>query len=174
MSDSRVQEIVTKAVVGRAERRITWGHSVPAEGVTAVLGVHVTNSSVVVRDEDGGPVVDLTVDCDLWCAGAKQSRVIRCTCRNTDAVSMNTIGRVLGDRDVRGALLGPARATGVDIADGKITLRLEAEVAVEMSALTRLWVKAYDLEGDVLDDLEGAESGDSSGSSSGEYISAGE
>lgn len=168
MSDSRVQEIVTKAVVGRAERRVTWGHTVPAEGVTSVLGVHVTNSTVSVSDEDGTPKVDLLVDCDLWCSGSKQTKVMRCTGRNSEAVQVHTMGKILGDRDMRATLLGPARATGVNVADGKITLRLEADVAVEMSALTRLWVKAYDFDSDVLEDLEGSDwTGSGSGSGAG-------
>jgi len=74
VSDSRLQEIVTKAVVGRAERRVSWGHSVPAEGVTAVLGVHVTNATVAVKDQDGRPMVDLLVDCDLWCQNGKNTK----------------------------------------------------------------------------------------------------
>lgn len=173
MSDSRVQEIVTKAVVGRTERRVIWGHTVPAEGVTGVLGVHVTNTAASVKDEDGMPVVDLMVDCDLWCASAKQTRVLRCTCRNADKVQLHTMGKILGDQDMRASVTGPARATGVSVADGKITLQLEADVAVEMSALTRLWVKAYEIDGDLLDDLEGSgwsdsDSGSGSGSADGE------
>lgn len=167
MSDSRVQEIVTKAVVGRAEHRVTWGHTVPAEGVTGVLGVHVTNSTVSVKDEDGRPTVDLIVDCDLWCGSAKQTRVLRCTCRNSESVQLHTVGKILGDRDMRASVLGAARATGVSVADGKVTLQLEADVAVEMSAVTRLWVKAYDFDSDVLDDLDGSGwSGSDSGSDS--------
>lgn len=162
MSESRLQEIVTKAVVGRAERRVAWGHTVPAEGVTGVLGVHVTNSIVAVKEEDGRPTVDLIVDCDLWCGGDKNTKVIRCSCRNTEVVEIRTHGKVLGDRDWK-AVAGTARATGVKVEDGKVSLQLEADVAVEMSALTRLWVKSYELEHDVFQDLDG--SGDDTSSS---------
>lgn len=75
VSDSRLQEIVTKAVVGRAERRMTWSHTVPAEGVTSVLGVHVTGATVAVKDEGGHPMVDVLVDCDFWCAHQKHTKV---------------------------------------------------------------------------------------------------
>lgn len=76
MSESRLQEIVTRAVVGRAERRMTWSHTVPAEGVTGVYGVHVTESTAAVKDKDGRPVVDVIVDCDLWCGTNKNTKVI--------------------------------------------------------------------------------------------------
>jgi len=170
VSECRLQEIVTKAVVGRAERRVAWGHTVPAEGVTGVLGVHVTNSSIAIKEEDGRPTVDLTVDCDLWCGGNKNTKVIRCSCRNTEAVEVRTHGKVLGDRDWK-AVAGTARATGVSVEDGKVCLQLEADVAVEMSALTRLWVKAYDLERDVFQDLD--DTGDDSESSSSSTSSSG-
>ena len=75
MSDSRLQEIVTRAVVGRAERRMSWSHTVPAEGITGVFGVHVTDSTVGVKESNGRPVVDMIVDCDLWCGTQKNTNV---------------------------------------------------------------------------------------------------
>ncbi|MDB4897587.1 MAG: conserved domain protein glutamate-rich [Firmicutes bacterium] len=75
MSDSRLQEIVTKAVVGRAERRMYWSHTVPAEGVTGVLGVHVTDSSIAVKEKDGRASVDVIVDLDLWCGNPKHTKM---------------------------------------------------------------------------------------------------
>ena len=183
MSDSRLQEIVTRAVVGRAERRMCWKHTVPAEGVTGVFGVHVTDAAVAVKESDGRPVVDLIVDCDLWCGTAKNTKVLRCTCRNTESVDIRKVGQVLGESVLNVRALGPARATGVDAGDGQITVALEADVLVEMSALARMWVKAYSLEDDVLGDLDdpdssssgsGSSSDSTSGSSSGEDYSGGE
>lgn len=167
MSDSRLQEIVTRAVVGRAERRMTWSHTVPAEGITGVFGVHVTDSTVAIKENGSRPVVDVIVDCDLWCASHKLTKVVRCTCRGTEALTVRTVGHVLGDADVSVKMIGPARATGVSVADGHITLALEADVMVEMSALSRMWVKAFDLEDDVLDDLDYPGDDSSSSSSSG-------
>lgn len=173
MSESRLQEIVTKAVVGRAERRVAWGHAVPAEGVTGVLGVHVTNSAVAVKEENGRPVVDLLADCDLWVATEKSTKVLRCTCRNTATLDVGIHGRVLGDQDLRAALLGAARAVGVKVSDGKVNLQLEADVSVEIAALTRMWIKAYDLDDDDQDQVDASSDGGSgslgsrSGSSSG-------
>lgn len=179
MSDSRLQEIVTRAVVGRAERRMTWSHTVPAEGVSGVLGVHVSDSTVAVKDSQGRAVVDMIVDCDLWCGSAKSTKVLRCTCRNTEAAEIKTVGQVLGERDVRARLTGAPRATGVDVTDGKVTIHMEAEYLVEMSALARMWVKAYDLEVEVLGDLDdpdadGTSSGTSSGTGSGSGSGSGE
>lgn len=164
MSDTRLQEIVTKAVVGRAERRMTWSHTVPAEGITGVYGVHVTDSAVAIKESNGRPVVDVLADCDLWCGTSKHTKVIRCSCRGTEIMDVRTVGHVLGDLDLSAKLPGRVRATGVSVGDGGITLTLEADVVVEMSALSRLWVKAYDMDDEVLSDLEG--SSDSSDSSS--------
>jgi hypothetical protein len=174
VSDSRLQEIVTKAVVGRAERRMSWSHTVPAEGITGVYGVHVTDATVAVKESDGKPLVDVIVDCDLWCGTIKHTKVMRCTCRGTETVGVRTVGQVIGDSDMSVRLSGPVRATGVSVADGQITLSLEADVIVEVSALSRMWVKAYDLEDDVLDDLSDdySSTDSSSGSSSGSEASS--
>lgn len=153
MAETKLQEIVTKAVVGRAERRVTWSHTHQAEGVTGVLGVHVTDCTVALKGD--GPTVELSVDCDLWCTGPKNTKVMRCTCKNSEAIEMRTWGKVLGDRDWKVTLLGDAEAVDVQVNDGKIALKLQANLAVEMSALTRLWVKSYDLE-EEYDDLEEA------------------
>lgn len=167
MSDSRLQEIVTKAVVGRAERRMSWSHTVPAEGITGVYGVHVTDSTVAVKATEENPVVDVIVDCDLWCGTSKHTKVMRCTCRGTESVLLRTVGQILGDTDLTVRLVGPVRATGVSVSDDQITLSLEADVIVEMSALSRMWVRAYDLEEELVDDTEDYSSDSSrSGSSS--------
>ncbi len=165
MSDSRLQEIVTKAVVGRAERRMTWSHTVPAERVTGVLGVHVTDCSVAVKEQDGKAAVDVIVDCDLWCGSKKDTKVVRCTCRHTEAVDVRTVGWVLGKSQLNVRLLGPARATDVEVVDGQVVLSMEADVLVEKSAMARLWVRAFNMEPDVLQDLD--DPGDESGSESG-------
>ena len=165
MSDSRLQEIVTKAVVGRAERRMSWSHTVPAEGITGVYGVHVTDSTVAVKATEERPVVDVIVDCDLWCGTSKHTKVMRCTCRGTESVSMRTHGQILGETDLSVRLAGPVRATGVSVADGQITLSLEADVIVEMSALSRMWVRAYDLEDESFDDSDDYTTDSSSSSS---------
>lgn len=73
------------------------------------------------------------------------------------------MGQVLGEDELSVRLTGPARTTGVSVSDGVVTLSLEADVAVELSALSRLWVKAFNLDSDVLGDLDD-ESGTGSGS----------
>ena len=153
MSDSRLQEIVTKAVVGRAERRIIWRHTVPAEGVTGVLGVHVTNSAVAVTEADGSEV-QVLAEIDLWCAGASSTKVIRCTARHLERVALQTLGPVLGEPEFSARLGGSVQATGVSVTEGQITLNLAATVHVEMSAVTRLWVRSYNIDDASLDDVE--------------------
>jgi len=112
----------------------------------------------------------MIVDCDLWCGTHKHTKVVRCTCRGSETMEVKTVGQVLGDLDLGVRLIGGARATGVTMGDGQITLSLEADVVVEMNALARMWVKAYDLEGmEILGDLEDlstSSSGSSSSSSS--------
>lgn len=165
MSESRLQEIVTRAVVGRAERRMSWSHTVPAEGVTDVLGVRVTDWTVAVKEQDGYAVIDLLADCDLWCGNEKNTKVIRCTCRHGERVEVRTVGRVLGETDLRARILGSPRATGVKVHGGQIAIAMDGEVAVEVTALARVWVKAYDMEDEVLEDLDDSD-GDCSSSSS--------
>jgi len=85
-------------------------------------------------------------------------------------MEVKTVGQVVGDLNTNVKLSGPVRATGVTVGEGQITLSLEADVVVEQSALSRMWIKAYDMESDVLFDLDG--SGDSSGSSSSDSSSS--
>jgi hypothetical protein len=164
VADRRLQEIVTRAVVGRAEHRMTWSHTVPAEGITGVFGVHVTDSAVAVSEQDGHPVVELVVHCDLWCGSQRNTKVVRAKCQKDQSVHIRTVGKVMGDAEISVRLVGTPRATDVRVGDGQITLVLEADVVVEMCALTRMWVQAYSLDDDVLEDWDDMES---SGSSSG-------
>jgi hypothetical protein len=157
VSESRLQEIVTRAVVGRAERRMTWSHTVPAESITDVLGVRVTDWTVSVKEHDGKAVVELVADCDLWCGNRKQTKVMHCNSRHSEVFAVRTSGKVLGESNLRVRLGEAPRATGVKVENGQISVSLEGEATVEMSALARVWVKAYDLEEEVLEDLDDPE-----------------
>jgi len=97
----------------------------------------------------------------------KNTKVIRCSCRNSELIGFRTDSPVLGDRDVKVKMTEAARATGVDVRDGQVVLTLEADVAAEMSALTRVWVRAYDLAGVLSAELDGDEDLSDSGFSSG-------
>lgn len=167
MSDSRLQEIVSLAVVGRAERRIAWRHTLAAEDVKNVLGVRVSGSSLKVKDDDGQTAATVTVSLDLWCANDKETSVIRTKSSCTQSVPVKLVGRVMGGREARGVLLGGARSTGVKVEGGQIVLSLEADVALEITATARMWVRAYDMEDEVLEDLDGTS--DSTGDDSGSY-----
>jgi hypothetical protein len=165
VSDSRLLEIVARAVVGRAERRVTWSHTVAADGVTGVLGVHITDSAVAIKEKDGKAVVDVLVDCDLWCGSKKQTKVLRSTSRHTETVNIRSTGTLIGECEMNAKLAGLARATGVEIGEDGVTIQMELDVSVEMAGMTRMLVRAYDLGVDLedVDDLEG-ESGSDSGS----------
>lgn len=84
-------------------------------------------------------------------------------------MDLRTVGFVLGDCDLSAKLVGSARAIGVKVGDGQVTVTMEADVVVEKTALSRLWVKAYDTDDDVLEDLDDPEYDDSSSSSSSSY-----
>jgi hypothetical protein len=174
VSDSRLQEIMTKAVVGRAERRIAWNHTLTADGITGVFGVHITDATIGVKHDDGRPAVDLLVDCDLWCGSGKGTKVIRCTARLHQRVEVPTFGHVLGEPEVSAKMIGLPRATGVSVNDGQISLALEADVVVELSALARMWVKAYSLDDAILSDLDDPEGNTGysaiTGTSSGSFV----
>jgi hypothetical protein len=164
VSEGRLQEIVTKAVVGRAERRVSWTHTVPADGVTGVFGVHVTGYELEVEMVDGRPVVTIAVDADLWVGTGGLTKILRIHGEQTEGVNVRTVGKVLGQREIRARLVGPARATGVDVQNGTVHLNLDAELVVEMSATARLMVRAFDLKEEAEGEIW---IGDSSGSSSG-------
>lgn len=171
MSEGRLQEIVTKAVVGRAERQVKWTQTVPADGVTGVYGVHVTGSEIDVELADGRPVVTCTVQADLWCATGGATKIIRAHAEHTEGVNIRTAGQILGQREIRARLVGPAKATGVDVQNGAIRLALTADLVMEMSATTRLAVRAYDVEEEAEADSwtdDSSSAGDSSGDSSGD------
>jgi hypothetical protein len=146
VSEGRLQEIVTKAVVGRAERQVKWTQMVPADGVTGVYGVHVTGYEIEVEVAEGRPIVTLSVEADLWCGTGGATKILRVFGEHTEAVNIRTIGKVLGGREIRARLVGPAKATGVDVQNGMIRLGLEAGLVLEMSGTTRLSVRAYEVE----------------------------
>ncbi|HLO02713.1 MAG TPA: hypothetical protein VK191_06365 [Symbiobacteriaceae bacterium] len=174
MSEGRLQEIVTKAVVGRAERQVKWTQTVPADGVTGVYGVHVTGYEIEVELVDGRPVVNCAVQADLWCGTGGATKIMRIHAEHTEGVNVRTVGKVLGQREIRARLVTPAKVTGVDVQNGAIQLGLVADVVLELSGTTRLAVRAFDVEDDDgdtdawTDDSSGAGSGSGSGSGSGE------
>lgn len=168
MSEGRLQEIVTKAVVGRAERQVKWTHTVPADGVTGVYGVHVTGYEIEVELADGRPVVNCTVQADLWCGTGGATKIMRVQAEHTEGVNVRTVGKILGQREIRARLVGPAKVTGVDVQNGAIHLGLVADLVVELSGTTRLAVRAFDVddeagETDSWTDASGSGSGSGSG-----------
>jgi hypothetical protein len=172
VSEGRLQEIVTKAVVGRAERQVKWTQTVPADGVTGVYGVHVTGYEIEVELSEGRPVVNLMVDADLWCGTGNTTKIMRVHAEHTEGVNVRTVGKILGQREIRARLVGPAKATGVEVQNGAINLDLTADLVIELSGTTRLAIRAFDVV-----EVEAAEadswreessSGSSSSSGSGE------
>lgn len=146
MSDSRLQEIMTRAVVGRAERTLTWCHKLPSNQMTQVLGVRVGRIGLSVKTEERQPVAELVVDCDLWCSDGERTKVLRTRCRCVQEVPITLRGEVLGDEEFHLELVGGPRSTGVRVEEEAIYVDFEAMVQVEATALARLWVKAYEFE----------------------------
>jgi hypothetical protein len=167
VSEGRLQEIVTKAVVGRAERQVKWTQTVPADGVTGVYGVHVTGYEIEVELADGRPIVTLSVEADLWCGTGGSTKILRVFAEHTEGVNVRTMGKVLGSREIRARLVGPVKATGVDVQNGTIRLGLEAGLVLEMSGTTRLSVRAFEVEDQSGEVESWADESDSSSSSSG-------
>lgn len=162
MSDIRLQEIVTRAVVGRGDHRVVWSHAAPAEGADNVLGVHVSKFSLSVEDGDGEPTVRVSATLELWCTSGAESRVHRITCTHRQPTPIRLNARVVGETEVTATLVRGVRCTEADVRDGELNLTMEADVVVEVSGMARFWVKAYDLS----DELDASESGDSLGETS--------
>lgn len=162
MSDIRLQEIVTRAVVGRGDHRVVWSHAVPAEGADNVLGVHVSKFSLSVEDGDGAAIVQVSATCDLWCTSGVESRVHRLTSTHREPAQVRMTARIVGETELTASLARGVRCIQAEVQDGQLSLTLEADVVLEVSGMARFWVKAYDLS----NELDGGETGDSLGETS--------
>lgn len=145
MSDIRLHEIVTRAVVGRGDRRVVWSHTASAEGADSVLGVHLSDVRLSVEDESGEAQLRLSVTCDLWCTHGDETRVQRLTCSHTEPAAINLDARVVGETETMASLVRSARCTQAEVTDGQLVVGLEATAAVEVTGLARFWIKTYDL-----------------------------
>lgn len=144
MSDSRLQEIMIRAVVGRAERTLTWCHMLAASDMKQVLGVRIGKTALAVVTEESQPLAELTVDCDLWCSGEEGTKVLRTRSHCLQEVPVSLQGEVIGQEESRIELISGPRSTGVRVEGESIYIDFEATVQVEVTAQTRLWVRAYD------------------------------
>lgn len=174
MSDIRLQEIVTRTVVGRGDRRVVWSYSAPAEGADSVLGVHVSNVCVEV-EEDCERAVRLQATCDLWCAIGDETRVHRVVCIHHEPVEVEMTARVIGETVAQATLMRGARCIQADVQEDQLTMTLEATIALEVIGLARLWIKTYDLVDGLAEYDESADSlGESSSSSLSESDGSGD
>lgn len=137
-----LQEIMTQAVVGRAERTLSWFHQLDASDVKQVLGVRIGKSTVEGTWKEGRVQVEITSDCDLWCTDGTATRVIRIRCRTTHQLELALKGEVVGDLDCSIQLISGPRSTGVRIEGSSLTLDLEATIATELIGLAKLWIEA--------------------------------
>lgn len=147
MSDDRIQEIFTRAIAGRAKRRLAWVHTLDAENVKHVLGVHLGTTTVSVREENGQPIVEVSVHCDLWCREEQETTVRQTMATSTFEVDVTTTGQVVGDREIQVSLVDSPCSTGIKVADGQVIISLEVSVTVEVTASVRIWVRTVDLSG---------------------------
>ncbi len=163
MSSIRLQEIMTRAVVGRCDRRVVWTHTAPADGTDCVLGVHVSHPQVTVEDGAEGPQVRLSAVCEVWCSAGDETRVQRIACTHAEPAAVPLVARVVGETETTGRLLRGARCLEAEVRDGLFHLTLEMHVALETVGMARLWVKAFDLLEDGADlDAYSSETSDSS------------
>ena len=137
-------EIISEAVVGRAEHTLTWTHTMPADGVVQVLGVRPGPSEARVRTEAGAPQAEVTVDVDLWFLGPDGTRVTRARCQTVQPTPVALRGNLLRDPSYDLQLIGQARTTDVRVEEGALHLDMAVTVEVEARALTRYWVRAED------------------------------
>lgn len=166
MSDIRLQEIVTRAVVGRGDRRVVWSYEAPLAGADHVLGVHVGRVELSVEDEGNEPIIRVSAECDLWLSSGDETRVHRLTITQSEPVRVRLYARVVGETDTTASFARGVRCLQADIQDGELRMTLETEVAVEVTGLARFWIKAYDLFDDLSDGAETDDSLSSSDSSS--------
>lgn len=138
-----LQEIMTQAVVGRAERTLSWCHQLAASDVKQVLGVRIGKSTVEGKWEEGEFLVELTADCDLWCNGEQETKVLRIRSRTIHKLELPLRGEVAGEVTSLTWLIGGPRSTGVRIEGDALHLDLEATIAAEVMGLARLWIEAF-------------------------------
>jgi hypothetical protein len=156
LSDIRLHEIVTCAVVGRGDRRVVWSHAAPADGAESVLGVHVSHVNLSVEEDGGEAALRIKSTCDLWCSCGDETRVHRLTCVHTEPCKVKLHARCLGETETKARLVRDVRCVVASIEDGKLCLTLEADVCMEVTGMSRFWVKCYDVDpeesGDMLSD----------------------
>jgi len=166
LSSIRLQEIVTRAVVGRCDHRVVWSRSAPAKDAECVLGVHVSSTDVTVEPGPEGPEVRLTAVCEVWCGTADGTRVERLSCTHAEPANVPLVAQVVGEVETTGRLIGGVRCIEAEVRDGLIQVTLESRIALEVTGRARLWVKAYDLLADgEIEDLDSSVSSDTSDSS---------
>lgn len=146
MASSRLQEIISRGVVGRAEQTLTWVHKLAPQGMERVLGLRVGRAELAAALEDDEARVVLTVDCDLWCSGSGGTAVLRTRCQTVHGLPVKIRGPLLGEPDVRAELLSGPRSVGVRVENDAICIDFEAQVAVTVVAESRFVVEVYDLE----------------------------
>lgn len=137
-------EIFTKAVAGRAERRLSWVHTIAADAVKNVLGVHLGKTTVSVHEQDGETSVEITVHCDIWCRDEKETLVLQTTAQSVFAVDVPTTDPIVGQRKIQISLADSPRSTGIKVAENQLLLNLEVDVSLEVVGQVRLWVRTGD------------------------------
>ncbi|MFO7274330.1 MAG: hypothetical protein DIU55_005625 [Bacillota bacterium] len=137
-------EIISEAVLGRAEHTLTWTHALPAEGAVQVLGVRLGPAACTLRTEGEDPQAEVAVDVDLWLLGPDGTRVARTRCETVQPVPVTVQGNLLNDPTYELQIVGDPRATDARVEGGAIHLDLAVTIEVEARALSRYWVRAED------------------------------
>jgi hypothetical protein len=159
MSSSRLQELIAQAVTGRAETWFNLVDVLPAEA-TEVLGVRVTGAEVQGRQKSDGVQVDLLIKYDAWCANENGTWVTQGAATLESPVSLKRLAKPMGETEVAARLVGVPVVKNYRIANGQVTVDLKANVLVEQVGTTRLWVRAIDMDDDLLEDVESEDDDD--------------
>lgn len=146
MSDNRLQEIITRAVVGRTERTVSWCHRMASDDMTQVLGLHISKCDVDCETEEGQTLVQLLLHVDLWCSNGDETKVLRARSRSLQEVPIRLTNEILGDADSHVMLVSGPRSVGVRVEGDLLYIDFEATVQVEVHAVTRLWIASYEMD----------------------------
>lgn len=153
MSDSRLQELIARAVCGRAESRLSLVDVLPTEAAE-VLGVRVTGARVRAGHEAHEIRVEIVVEYDCWCADDDSTWITKGKGVLDGPIHLHRLARPLGETELTCKLLGLPSCKRFRLSDDRITVDLSATVLVEQVGMSRFWVKAFDVDDDETEDVE--------------------
>lgn len=147
VAEQGLVEILTRAVTERGRRRLTWSHTMPAEGARRILGVQVGSAALDLKYGNGLPVIDVQVDCDLWCAEDSNTRAYRTSARFSDLLADVEEFSHPDEAEIHISPAGSPRTVQATIQEGQVLLNLETEVDYEVIRPFRFYARVHENEG---------------------------